>query len=140
MTITLEERSRVQMDNEQSGTFSPNMKLPIHRWFRYSAGFSAEWVRNIMAENKAKIVLDPFVGSGTVCIEADRRGIISYGVESHPFVYRLAQAKASWAANIVDFKQYIEEIKSYVKRDNSIAANTDISTLLFKLLFYLFMA
>lgn len=27
-----------------SGTFVNNMKLPIHRWFRYSAGFSADWV------------------------------------------------------------------------------------------------
>ncbi|MDX8414383.1 MAG: hypothetical protein R8J85_09885 [Mariprofundales bacterium] len=29
----------------RSGTFTDNMKLPIHRWFRYSAGFSAEWVQ-----------------------------------------------------------------------------------------------
>jgi hypothetical protein len=24
--------------------FLDNMRLPVHRWFRYSAGFSAEWV------------------------------------------------------------------------------------------------
>ncbi|NET73595.1 MAG: DNA modification methylase, partial [Sphaerospermopsis sp. SIO1G2] len=34
-------QSRVHQDN--SGTFADNMKLPIHRWFRYSAGFSAAW-------------------------------------------------------------------------------------------------
>jgi hypothetical protein len=27
---------------QASTTFSDNMKLPVHRWFRYSAGFSAE--------------------------------------------------------------------------------------------------
>lgn len=25
-----------------SSTFKDNMSLPIHRWYRYSAGFSAE--------------------------------------------------------------------------------------------------
>ncbi|MEH1889505.1 MAG: hypothetical protein V7K92_08590 [Nostoc sp.] len=39
------------------------MKLPIHRWFRYSAGFSATWVEGVIAELEPKIVLDPFAGS-----------------------------------------------------------------------------
>jgi hypothetical protein len=30
--------------------FLDNMRLPIHRWFRYSAGFSAEWVKWLLAE------------------------------------------------------------------------------------------
>ena len=33
--------TRLQKDT--SSTFVGNMSLPIHRWFRYSAGFSAEW-------------------------------------------------------------------------------------------------
>ena len=28
-----------------TSNFLDNMRLPIHRWFRYSAGFSAEWVQ-----------------------------------------------------------------------------------------------
>lgn len=35
--------SRTAAIKARSGTFTDNMKLPIHRWFRYSAGFSAEW-------------------------------------------------------------------------------------------------
>src|SRR5437764_6659490 len=31
-----------------SSTFAPNMSLPVHRWFRYSAGFSAEWVESVI--------------------------------------------------------------------------------------------
>lgn len=114
-------KSRAKIDNEQSGTFSPNMKLPVHRWFRYSAGFSAGWVRSVIEEHGAKIVLDPFVGSGTVCIEADKMGVASYGVESHPFVYRLAQGKVSWNANIDNFKQAIADIEDCARKPQSIS-------------------
>ena len=33
---------------ESSSTFAKNMTLPVHRWFRYSAGFSAEWVEHVI--------------------------------------------------------------------------------------------
>ena len=32
-----------------TSNFLDNMRLPIHRWFRYSAGFSAEWVKWLLA-------------------------------------------------------------------------------------------
>jgi DNA modification methylase len=84
----------------RSGTFTDNMKLPIHRWFRYSAGFSAAWVEDVLQTSNATIVLDPFVGSGTVCVAADKLGVTSYGIESHPFVFRLARGKIAWAESI----------------------------------------
>ncbi|RFQ07677.1 DNA modification methylase, partial [Pseudomonas sp. ATCC 13867] len=36
------EQSHVKKNTRsaRSGTFTDNMKLPVHRWFRYSAGFS----------------------------------------------------------------------------------------------------
>lgn len=97
---------------ERTGTFTDNMKLLIHRWFRYSAGFSATWVEGVIAELKPKIVLDPFAGSGTVCIAADKLGVNSYGIEAHPFVYRLAQGKLSWEINTDEFLEAIAEIKN----------------------------
>lgn len=114
-----EKKSRSKITTEQSGTFSPNMKLPIHRWFRYSAGFSANWAKEVIIHYDAKTVLDPFVGSGTVCIESDMLGIKSYGVESHPFVYRLARGKVSWAANIDNFKQAIANVEEYAAKSNT---------------------
>ncbi|MEH2378596.1 MAG: DNA methyltransferase [Nostoc sp.] len=97
---------------ERTGTFTDNMKLPIHRWFRYSAGFSATWVEGVIAELEPKIVLDPFAGSGTVCIAADKLGVNSYGIEAHPFVYRLAQGKLSWEIHTYEFLSAIAEIKN----------------------------
>lgn len=96
----------------RAGTFTDNMKLPIHRWFRYSAGFSAAWVKTVLQDSQVQTVLDPFVGSGTVCLVADECQLQSYGVESHPFVYRLAQGKLHWSANIQDFAAAISELKT----------------------------
>lgn len=84
-----------------TSNFLDNMRLPIHRWFRYSAGFSAEWVKWLLAERKGTDlrVLDPFVGSGTTCLACDEMGVPSHGIEAHPFVHRVAQAKLSYTAD-----------------------------------------
>src|SRR5205823_2835685 len=79
-----------------SSTFADNLGLPIHRWFRYSAGFSAVWVAEtiraaVSAQAGPVRVLDPFAGSGTVLVEAEVVGVEARGVESHPFVARVAQ-------------------------------------------------
>lgn len=106
-----ESKSTEQRANEQSGTFTPNMKLPIHRWFRYSAGFSSGWVNRVIQQHNPSRILDPFVGSGTVCVEADIAGIPSFGIESHPFVYRLALGKLAWATPIDGFRDAIAEVE-----------------------------
>jgi hypothetical protein len=81
--------------------FTGNMGLPVHRWFRYSAGFSAAWVEGVIANRSIERplrVLDPFAGSGTTLIAAQVVGAEAWGVESHPFVTRVAQAKLRWTA------------------------------------------
>jgi 16S rRNA G966 N2-methylase RsmD len=105
------ENARSRVIKERAGTFTDNMKLPIHRWFRYSAGFSAAWVERVVSELKPQTILDPFAGSGTVCIAADKLGINSYGIEAHPFVYRLAKGKLAWVVHIHEFLEAIAEIK-----------------------------
>ncbi len=44
-------------------------------------------------------VLDPFVGSGTTCLACDEMHVESFGIEAHPFVYRVAQAKLGYSAD-----------------------------------------
>lgn len=97
----------------RTGTFTDNMKLPIHRWFRYSAGFSADWVEQLIVELAPQTVLDPFAGSGTVCIAADKCQVTSFGVEAHPFVYKLSKGKLAWEANIQSFIEAASNIKLY---------------------------
>lgn len=94
----IEVRSGIEVS--RSGTFLDNMALPIHRWFRYSAGFAAQWVEQVLVEwgiKKEHLVLDPFAGSGTVSVVCDTLGIPSLGVEAHPVVSRILKAKLLWA-------------------------------------------
>ena len=41
----------------------------------------------------------PFLGSGTTCLACDEMSVPSFGIEAHPFVYRVAQAKLSYATD-----------------------------------------
>ncbi|HNP07577.1 MAG TPA: hypothetical protein PKN99_08105 [Cyclobacteriaceae bacterium] len=93
-----------EVKNELTSTFADNMKLPIHRWYRYTAGFSGPWVRELISKENGKNVLDPFGGSGTVMLEGGFAGINSIGVEAHPYVYRIAKAKLAWQIDPQEFK------------------------------------
>lgn len=82
-----------------STTFVDNMRLPVHRWFRYSAGFSAQWAQSVIQDSGARHVLDPFGGSGTTVVAAEESGVSGIGIDVHPFVSRVANAKLAWRAD-----------------------------------------
>jgi hypothetical protein len=99
--------------NGRSSTFLDNLARPIHRWFRYSAGFSAGWVRDVIEREKAEgrtRLLDPFVGSGTTVLEAEAVGIDGIGVEAHPFIYRVARTKLLWRTDPKTFAGHAEHV------------------------------
>ena len=82
------------------------MRLPVHRWFRYSAGFSAVWAESVIRqerERRAVRVLDPFAGSGTTVLASQAAGAESIGLEAHPFVARVARAKLLWRTDADSF-------------------------------------
>ncbi len=97
-------------DVAANGTvFTPNMTLPVHRWFRYSAGFSAAWAQQVvqkrLVEAPSARVLDPFAGSGTTLVASQGAGAESIGLESHPLVSRIAEAKLAWSESADDFEE-----------------------------------
>ncbi len=105
-TLFAEDRTH---KNDTSSTFADNLSLPIHRWFRYSAGFSALWVRELIELEKANgrtHILDPFLGSGTVILEAELCDTEAIGIEAHPFIARIAEAKLHWRTNPAEFYDY----------------------------------
>lgn len=98
----------------RAGTFVDNMTLPVHRWFRYSAGFSAEWVEQALVDWQIEphhTVLDPFAGSGTVPIVCEQVGIGSIGVEAHPVVARICRAKLRWSTDVEQFTALAEAVQ-----------------------------
>jgi hypothetical protein len=116
---SLDNNTKVNVD--LTSTFIDNMKLPIHRWFRYSAGFSAKWVEKtiretlshmscITADNSAFIVLDPFVGSGTTLLAAEQVGVQGIGFESHALIAKVASAKLLWNTDINSFREFADSV------------------------------
>ncbi|MEX1232698.1 MAG: hypothetical protein WEB58_20800 [Planctomycetaceae bacterium] len=111
---------------KRTSTFVDNMSLPVHRWFRYSAGFSADWARSYI-KNCAKEfdeirVVDPFAGSGTSLLVANECGIPSYGVESHPFVARVARTKLLCTTSPHEYRTFAKAVLQRAKN-----YETDIS-------------
>lgn len=113
-----------EVNDKTSTTFAKNMKLPIHKWFRYTAGFSAEWVKSVLDKfPEANTVLDPFVGSGTVLIEGQINGKTTYGVEGHRLIHKVAEAKSLWTLDVKEFinsaNKLLEDAKLYkLERDS----------------------
>jgi len=100
-------------NHQSSSTFLDNLSLPIHRWFRFSAGFSAQWVTELVQREKKNgrcHVLDPFCGSGTVLLQSEVCGVEAIGVEAHPFVFRIARAKLFWRENPQVFYRFSKSI------------------------------
>ena len=100
--------NEMKVNQDYSATFADNMKLPIHKWYRYTAGFSASWVNGlILSELKhgRSKVIDPFAGSGTVLLESGFEGVQSYGIEAHPYIYRIARVKLNWNYSPEIFKK-----------------------------------
>jgi len=117
--------SDTKVSSEASSTFVNNMTLPVHRWFRYSAGFSAKWVEQVISDFKhcgPLRVFDPFAGSSTTLLAAESQGIESWGIDSHPFVCRVARAKLQWRS---DPEAYLRKVKEMRRISKTLTPHLD---------------
>ena len=102
-------QSNAHLPKWESGksTFIHNMRLPVHGWFRFPAGFSAEWAESVIESRKetleGRAFFDPFAGVGTSVLAAERAGVRAFGVEAQPFIQRIAEAKALWHTSTEHF-------------------------------------
>ena len=101
-----------------SGSFVNNMRLPVHRWFRYSAGFSGAWATDLIANEANKRltrVFDPFAGCGTTLVAAEHCNVDSWGIDAHPFVTRIAKAKLAYRSDPDEYLDHVHEVLEFAK-------------------------
>lgn len=116
---------------ENWGTFKDSLREPIHRWFTYPAGFSYKAVSHSIERfgiTPNMVVYDPFMGSGTTNLTCKSLGISSYGVEAHPFVYKIAKTKMNWEVNrseVIFFLKKVENI--FLDKLNLVIKEKDFS-------------
>ncbi|GGF56965.1 DNA modification methyltransferase [Marmoricola endophyticus] len=114
----------VRAQGNNTTTFTDNMRLPVHRWFRYSAGFSAGWAETVVEATEARRVLDPFGGSGTTVLAAEAVGAEAVGVDVHPFVTRVARAKLAWRSDPEVLLMRAADVRLEVKQQRAVAEPT----------------
>lgn len=101
------------------GTFKDSLKAPVHRWFTYPAGFSYKAVAHSIERFNVlpgQALYDPFMGSGTTNLTAKTLGIHSFGVEAHPFVYRITQAKMNWEVERSCVLEFLKTVRLELPR------------------------
>ena len=99
---------------EKYGTFKDCLQAPIHRWFTYPAGYSYKLVAAKIDEHRIRPgnrIGDPFVGTGTTCLEAKLVGVDSIGVEAHPFVHAIALSKINFEYGLTELEQEAVRIR-----------------------------
>lgn len=114
-------QSNAAVDKQEWGTFKDSLRAPIHNWFTYPAGFSYKAVEASLRTNgieEEDVIYDPFMGSGTTNLTAKKLGLNSYGVEAHPFVFRIAKAKLCWNISRASALDTLMRIKSAVRSQN----------------------
>lgn len=111
------------------GTFKESLRAPVHRWFTYPAGFSYKAVEHSLERyglSKGDVIYDPFMGSGTTNIVAKTKGMNSYGVEAHPFVFKITKAKLNWDIRIDLAENFIRKLNvDFNKKSRDIATRSD---------------
>jgi len=86
---------------------------PVHAWYRFVLSSPPHLVREYLDRfevNGNQTVLDPFCGTGTVLVEARKRGVPSIGVEANPMAHFASTTKVDWStepAELLDHAQAV---------------------------------
>lgn len=89
-------------------TFEPNLRTPVHRWYKFKEGFSPELVDLLLDEfaqiGRSASFLDPFSGVATSLLAAGHslrklgaKVVRVRGVEVNPYMHFVGKTKLGWS-------------------------------------------
>lgn len=128
----LEHNMDYYKNNKDIGTFHPNKKEAIHRWFPYMEGYSKSFVQDeLKLLGNVGTLLDPFAGSGTTMLVSALNSIKTYYTEVNPAMSFIADAKINVVNSIIinnklnALQKHSNNIISALKNQNFAQENID---------------
>jgi DNA modification methylase len=93
-------------------SFIGNKIQPVHRWVPWIAGFSSDFVRDVLKRYllSRSTVLDPFSGVGTTLVEAILSGHDAIGFEINPYAALACRAKVN------SYQISVEKLRDEIQR------------------------
>lgn len=93
--------------------FASNKTLPIHRWVPWIAGFSSDFVKDVLERYLPRkgTILDPFCGVGTTLVEAVLQHHDAVGFEINPYAALASRVKAN--ASEISIEVFQKEIARF---------------------------
>jgi methylase of polypeptide subunit release factors len=111
-------RSQGESQAFSDPAFAGNKTEPVHRWVSWIAGFSSEFVRDVLSKrlHDSGTVLDPFAGVGTTLVEAALAGHHSIGFELNPYACLACRLKVQgYGINPEVFSDTIHAFRAYYR-------------------------
>jgi DNA modification methylase len=92
----------------------------IHSWYRFVLSYPPHLVRKYLSLfdlPKGTIVLDPFCGTGTTLVEAQKHGLMTIGVDAHPFAAFVSRVKTHWSISVPELRRLRSKILARVENE-----------------------
>lgn len=112
-------------------TFTPNKNTPIHSWYPLVEGYSKDFVKNIIDEQKIKpeFCLDPFGGIGTTALTCYEMGIKCVSIEASPFFYDVSNIKINFSNLSSDtLEKLINKIAISLSKSKSLVEHPNLQS------------
>lgn len=91
-------KSRPPLETPESNVLK-NEDAAVHGWYRFVLSYPPHLVRKyaeIFGLDEGSLLCDPFCGTGTTLVEAEKLGIPSVGCDAHPFASLVSRVKTNW--------------------------------------------
>lgn len=105
-----------------SGRASSANGYPFHEWYNFVLGYTPlfpEYMlqREEIKHGDGKVVLDPFVGSGTTQLVCKLNGIPSYGIDANDFMVFAASQKLNWQLDAVTVRKCFNKVQTIFNKE-----------------------